>query len=75
MEAALRNGGMALLLKRQVCLYPQHQRCVGCPLLRNCVYPAIFEPAPPPDSEVLSTHERAAAHRVAAAGGDGDSLP
>ncbi|MCB0117322.1 MAG: hypothetical protein KDD84_24650, partial [Caldilineaceae bacterium] len=54
--AALR-GGMALLLKRQVCLYPQHQRCVGCPLLHNCVYPAIFEPAPPPEREVLSTHE------------------
>lgn len=51
------RGGLALLHKRSVCLHPHFTHCRDCPLLQRCVYPALFEPAPPPDSTALSTHQ------------------
>ncbi len=51
------RGGIALLLKRIVCLHPQLTHCRECGLRHECVYPAVFEPAPPLDSDVLRTHQ------------------
>jgi len=51
------RGGIALLLKRAVCLHPELKYCRDCDLRPRCVYPAVFEPAPPAGSEVLSTHQ------------------
>lgn len=51
------RGGIAWLLKRSVCLHPHYSYCRDCPLQHNCAYPALFEPAPPPDAEVLRTHQ------------------
>ena len=52
------RGGFGVTFKRLVCMQPHLKRCSDCLLLHTCAYPAIFEPAPPPDAEVLSTHER-----------------
>ena len=54
---AVLRGGFGVALKRLVCMQPHLQRCMDCMLLHTCAYPAVFEPAPPPNSEVLRTHE------------------
>lgn len=51
------RGGFGITFKRIVCIYPPLPPCRDCPLLYRCPYPAIFETPPPPDSEVLRTHE------------------
>lgn len=51
------RGGLALLLRRSVCIHPELVYCRDCSLRRRCAYPAVFEPAPPEQSEVLSTHQ------------------
>lgn len=51
------RGAFGVALKRLVCMQPLLQRCAGCMLLHTCAYPTVFEPVPPPNSEVLRTHE------------------
>ncbi|MDH7487497.1 MAG: CRISPR system precrRNA processing endoribonuclease RAMP protein Cas6 [Anaerolineae bacterium] len=51
------RGGIALMLKRSVCFHPEITYCRQCALRQKCVYPAILEPAPPPESKALSTHQ------------------
>lgn len=52
------RGGFGAIFKRLVCMQPHLERCDDCVLLHNCAYPAVFRPSPPPDAEVLSTHQR-----------------
>ena len=52
------RGGFGFTFKRLVCMQPHLRRCTDCVLLHTCAYPAVFEPTPPPDTEVLRTHER-----------------
>lgn len=47
------RGGFGVVFRRTVCTRPQHTVCAPCPLRQTCVYPAVFEASPPPDSEVL----------------------
>lgn len=47
------RGGFGVVFRRTVCTRPQHTTCAPCPLRQTCVYPAVFEASPPPDSEVL----------------------
>ncbi len=51
------RGGFGITFKRIVCIYPSLPPCRECSLLYRCPYPAVFETPPPPDSEVLRTHE------------------
>lgn len=51
------RGGFGAAFKRLVCIYPDLNACAGCTLYRSCVYPAVFEPSPPPDAEVLRTQD------------------
>ncbi len=51
------RGGIALFLKRSVCMHTELKYCRDCALRARCVYPTLFEPAPPPESEALSTHQ------------------
>lgn len=54
--SALR-GGFGHIFKRVVCVQPQVSHCDGCLLTHQCAYAYLFETSPPPDSEVLRTHE------------------
>lgn len=51
------RGGFGHVFKRSVCIQPDRLHCAGCPLRPTCVYAAVFEPAPPSDSEVLRKNE------------------
>lgn len=54
-KGSMLRGGFGYSFRRQVCLQRARKTCEGC-LLRNvCPYGILFEPAPPADSEVLST--------------------
>ena len=55
---AMLRGGFGLTFKRFVCMQPQLEQCDGCLLLHTCAYPAVFQPVPPPNATVLSTHDR-----------------
>jgi len=55
-KGAVLRGGFGITFKRTVCIYPALPPCANCLLLHRCAYPPIFEPAPPPDTEVLRTH-------------------
>jgi hypothetical protein len=48
------RGGFGYAFKRQVCLQRARETCDGCLLRTVCPYGYLFEPSPPPDSEVLS---------------------
>jgi len=50
------RGGFGMAFKETVCFQPRVKTCEGCLLRWQCPYPTVFEPAPPPDSEVLRTH-------------------
>lgn len=55
---AVLRGGFGANFKRIVCMQPHLERCDDCILLHTCAFPAVFQPTPPPDAEVLSTHQR-----------------
>jgi hypothetical protein len=55
---AMLRGGFGLTFKHLVCMQSHLKRCTDCVLLHTCAYPAVFEPMPPPDTQVLRTHAR-----------------
>jgi CRISPR/Cas system endoribonuclease Cas6 (RAMP superfamily) len=55
-KGAVLRGGFGHIFKRTVCFQPQTKSCRGCILQYDCPYPAVFEPSPPPDAEVLRTY-------------------
>lgn len=54
-KGAVLRGGFGITFKRAVCIHSGLPPCQDCHLLHKCPYPAIFEPSPPPDTEVLKT--------------------
>jgi hypothetical protein len=55
-KGAVLRGGFGHVFKRTVCFQPQTKSCRDCILQHDCPYPALFEPSPPPDAEVLRTY-------------------
>jgi len=55
-KGAVLRGGFGHVFKRTVCFQPQTKSCRDCMLQHDCPYPALFEPSPPPDAEVLRTY-------------------
>ncbi|HIC96031.1 TPA: CRISPR system precrRNA processing endoribonuclease RAMP protein Cas6 [Candidatus Bipolaricaulota bacterium] len=56
-KGAVLRGGFGYVFKRTVCFQPQTTSCRGCILRYDCPYPALFEPSPPPDAEVLRKNQ------------------
>lgn len=56
-KGAVLRGGFGHVFKRTVCFQPQTTNCRGCMLQHDCPYPALFEPSPPPDAEVLRKNQ------------------
>jgi hypothetical protein len=52
------RGGFGFTFKRLVCMQRHLKQCDNCVLLHTCAYPAVFQPAPPPDAGVLTNHDR-----------------
>lgn len=50
------RGGFGYTFKRLTCMQRARETCDGCLLKHTCPYAYVFDPAPPPDAEVLSTH-------------------
>jgi hypothetical protein len=50
------RGGFGHTFKRITCLQRTRETCEGCLLKHTCPYAYVFDPAPPPDAEALSTH-------------------
>jgi len=48
------RGGFGYTFKHLVCLQRARETCDGCLLRHSCPYTYLFEPSPPPDTEVLS---------------------
>lgn len=53
------RGAFGHALKRTVCVM-RLRPCCGCPLERSCIYPTVFEAAPDPEGQRLSSLERIA---------------
>ena len=56
-KGAVLRGGFGHVFKRTVCSQPQMTDCRGCLLQHNCPYAALFDPSPPPETEVLSKEQ------------------
>lgn len=56
-KGAVLRGGFGYIFKRTVCFQPQTTSCRGCILRYDCPFPALFEPSPPPDAEVLRKNQ------------------
>ncbi|MBM4467184.1 MAG: CRISPR system precrRNA processing endoribonuclease RAMP protein Cas6 [Chloroflexi bacterium] len=55
-KGAVLRGGFGHVFKNTVCFQPQTTSCRDCILQYDCPYPALFEPSPPPNAEVLRTY-------------------
>ena len=46
------HGALGRALYKTVCTFPRQPTCTGCPLVRRCSYPALFQ-TPAPQAETL----------------------
>lgn len=61
------RGALASALRRLVCVM-RRPICEGCPLVRACVYPRLFETRPDPAAGVMRRYDRAPHPMVIVAG-------
>jgi hypothetical protein len=51
------RGGFGYMFRRMVCAQPERKQCVACLLQHHCAYGILFEPSPPPGTQVLRKNE------------------